>query len=90
MVTVYVPAEPEHASTEFSELIVLFKPRLGGLRLHVRPVAGDRVACNDTKPVNPWRPAAETVAFPTLLAGTETTEGVPIVKSRMVKVTFIK
>ncbi len=81
-VTVYVPAEPLHDKVDVCEA-----PRmmLVGLRLHVRPVAGDMVEVRPTVPVKPLTGATVMVDVPVAPATTVTAIGLAVtVKSRTV------
>jgi hypothetical protein len=78
-VTVYAPALPEQDSVEVPEV-----PRvtLVGVRVHVRPVAGETVAVSETVPAKPWSEVTVIVEIPDAPARTVTLVGLAaIVKS---------
>ena len=84
-VTVYVPAEPVHDRVE-----VWAAPRvtLAGVRVHVRPVAGETVAVRLTVPVKALTGLTVIVDVPAVPALTVTLVGLAVtVKSRMLTVT---
>jgi hypothetical protein len=55
---------------------------LVGVRVQVRPVAGETVAASDTTPLNPWRPVTVIVEVPEAPARIVTVVGLAaIVKS---------
>jgi len=61
---------------------------LVGVRVQVRPVAGDTVAVRATTPLKPWRAVTVIVEVPEAPARTVTAVGLAaIVKSWIVKVT---
>jgi len=74
-VTVYVPAVPLHESVE-----VWATPRVTvvGVRVQVRPVAGETVAAKLTVPVKPWSGVTVIVEVPEAPARTVTAVGLAV------------
>jgi len=82
-VTVYAPALPEHDSVLVPEPLTLV-----GVRVQVKPVAGDTVAVRLTTPLKPWSAVTVIVEVPAPFALTVTLVGLAaMVKSCTVKVT---
>jgi hypothetical protein len=78
-VTVYAPADPLQDSVDVPEV-----PRvtLVGVRVHVRPVAGETVSVRATVPAKPWSEVTVIVEVPDAPARTVTLVGLAtIVKS---------
>jgi len=82
-VTVYTPWDPLQDRVEVPEPVTLV-----GVRVQVRPVAGETVAVRETIPLKPFRAVTVTVEVPEAPARTVTVAGLAaIVKSWTVKVT---
>jgi len=82
-VTVYTPWDPLQDSVEVPEPVTLV-----GVRVQVKPVAGETVAVRETIPLNPFRAVTVTVDVPEAPARIVTVAGLAaIVKSWTVKVT---
>jgi hypothetical protein len=80
---VNVPALPLHDSVEVPEPVTLV-----GVRVHVRPVAGDMLAVSETTPLKPFRAVMVIVEVPGAPPRIVTVVGLAaIVKSWTVKVT---
>jgi hypothetical protein len=74
---VYVPAEPVHDNVLVPEPVTLV-----GVRVHVKPVAGETVAVRETIPLKPFRAVTVIVEVPAVPAFTLTVVGLAaIVKS---------
>jgi len=69
-VTVYAPALPVHESVEVPEPVTLV-----GVRVQVKPVAGDTVAVRLTTPLKPWSAVTVIVDVPAVPAITVTLVG---------------
>lgn len=69
----YEPAEPEQDSVEVPDPVTLV-----GVRVHVRPVAGETVAPRLTTPLNPWSAVTVMVEVPACPAITVTLVGLAV------------
>jgi hypothetical protein len=69
-VTVYAPALPVHERVEVPEPVTLV-----GVRVQVKPVAGDTVAVRLTTPLKPWSAVTVIVDVPAVPAITVTLVG---------------
>jgi hypothetical protein len=82
-VTVYTPCDPLQDRVEVPDPVTLV-----GVRVQVKPVAGETVAVRETIPLNPFRAVTVIVEVPEAPARTVTVAGLAaIVKSWTVKVT---